>query len=109
LFLLRLAFVPSPNSHHPIAISRDRSRVIESIFLRAQEMPRETEGFACGPGEVVRSFLTRGDPLMRDFHARCVMPTHHKSATVGLDPMGGECFWNSSPSGGIIRQKAVGN
>jgi hypothetical protein len=42
--------------------------------------------------EVARRFLTRGDPLMRDFHARCVMLTHHKSATVGLDPMGGECF-----------------
>src|SRR6266513_2702414 len=68
LFLLRLAFVPSPNSHNPVAISRDRSRVIESIFLTAQEMPRETEGFACGPVEVARRFLTRGDSLPRDFH-----------------------------------------
>src|SRR5436190_18341227 len=44
--LLLLAFVPSPKSHNPVAIFRDRSRVIESIFLKAQEMPRETEGFA---------------------------------------------------------------
>jgi hypothetical protein len=29
---------------------------------------------------------------VRDFHARCVMLTHNKSATVGLDPMSGECF-----------------
>ena len=56
VFLLRLAFVPSPYSHHPVAISCDTSRVIESIFLKAQEMPRETEGFACRPLEVAPAF-----------------------------------------------------